>query len=411
MPELKTVICDAIEKYKSELITLSHEIHDDPELSGQEFRASRRICDFLSAKCFEVTREFCNEKTAFRARLSSNRKGPVVAFIAEYDALAGLGHGCGHNIIATCAVGAALGISEVISGTDGEVRVIGCPDEEGTGGKLKLLKAGAFNDVDYVLEVHPGNKNLINRGHVACSEITVEYIGKEAHSSLPSAGINALSAMITLFNMVDVHRQSWPTKWVPRINGIICEGGKASNVITPYACGKLLVRTKHVEELMTVIKDIENLAAAAGESVGAKLKIRHSQIFEDTIQNTTMGFKFAENMKTLGVTMNLPEPDERMGSSDIGNVSHVVPTIHEYLRITDPESNFGTHTMEFVSAAASPRGDEAVILGAKGMAMTAYDLFTDYELRNAVDKEFETSLEKYKLTSASVSGRQRAYSV
>lgn len=394
MPELKTMICDAIDRAKNELVTLSHEIHDDPELSGQEYRASNRICEFLSGRNFEITREFCGEKTAFKARLASQRPGPVIAFIAEYDALAGLGHGCGHNIIAASAVGAAVGMSAVIGEICGEVLVVGCPDEEGAGGKIRLLNAGAFENVNFVLEVHPSNKNLINRGHVACAEIKVEYIGKEAHSSIPSAGINALSALITLFNMVDMHRQIWPTKWVPRINGIICEGGKASNVITPYASGKLLVRTKHVEELRSVIKDIENLAVAAGESIGAKLKIHHEQIFEDTIQNTTIGFKFAENMKTLGVVMGLPEPDERMGSSDIGNVSHVVPTVHEYLKITDPENETGTHTKGFVQAAASPRGDAAVILGAKGMAMTACDLFTEPELRAAARREFTSSLDK-----------------
>ncbi|MCQ4765311.1 M20 family metallopeptidase [Cloacibacillus evryensis] len=394
MPELKTAICDAIDRAKDELLVLSHDIHDDPELSGQEYRASGRICDFLSGKNFEITREFCGEKTAFKARLSSQKPGPVIAFIAEYDALPGLGHGCGHNIIAASAAGAAVGISEVIGRVSGEVLVIGCPDEEGAGGKIRLLRAGAFKGVDFVLEVHPSNKNLINRGHVACSEVKVEYEGKEAHSSIPSAGINALSALITLFNMVDTHRQIWPTKWAPRVNGIICEGGKASNVITPYASGKLLVRTKHVEELRSIIKDIENLAEAAGKSVGAKLKIQHGQIFEDTVQNSAIGFKFAENMRTLGVTMNLPEPDERMGSSDIGNVSHVVPTVHEYLKITDPENETGTHTKGFVQAAASPRGDEAVILGAKGMALTAYDLFTDRGLREAARGEFAASVGK-----------------
>ena len=390
MQDIKCSACGKIDSARDELIGLSHAIHDDPELSGQEFRAAERLCKILSEHGFEITHGYGGEKTGFRARISSKYHscGPVVAFIAEYDALAGLGHGCGHNIICSCAVGAAIGISKVIDNIDGEVWVIGTPDEEVDGGKIRMLKAGAFDGVDYVLELHPSNKNMINRGHVACTDFIAEFTGKAAHSSLPSAGINALSALIMLFNMVDMHRQTWPTKWIPRINGIITDGGKASNVITPYAAGKFLIRTKHVDELMSILGDMEELAKTAASSIGAEVNIHHTQVFMDTIQNTVMGFKFAENMKKLGIEMKLPDPDERMGSSDFGNVSHAVPGIHEYLNIIEPCDTAGTHTEKFAEAAVSETGDSVVLLGAKGMAMTACDIFTDSSLRQEAMAEF-----------------------
>ena len=386
MNDVKNKICEKIDSYKDELIGLSHCIHDNPELSGEEYAAAAALVSFMGKHGFKTETKFCGMDTAFRAVKKGAAAGPVVAFIAEYDTLEGIGHACGHNIIASGAAGAALGLAGFIEDEGGEIRVIGCPAEEKGDGKITLLKNGAFDDVDFVLEVHPSNKNIISRGNIACTDMVVEYFGKSAHSSDPASGVNALSALILLFNQIDVLRQRWNTNWTPRVNGIIREGGKAANVITPYACGSFMLRAEHTKELLAMIADIKKAAECSAGLLGAEVKTRVGQICEDTIPNRTMGLKFAENMTCLGEKMNLPAPNERRGSSDIGNVSRRVPTIHEYLRINQGK---GPHTDEFREAAVSERGDEVVLLAAKGMAMTASDLFTDQEFRKKALEEFK----------------------
>jgi amidohydrolase len=388
MTDDKRRICDAVDSRSEELITLSHEIHDNPELSGEEYDAARRQVELLSSFGFETEERYGGLDTSFCARFRGRGPGPVIAFLAEYDALAGIGHACGHNIIAACAAGAGFGISRLMGELDGEIRVIGCPDEERGFGKIRLLKAGAFSEVGYVLEVHPANRNIISRGSVACADVEVEYFGRAAHSSMPSEGINALSALILLFNQVDMLRQTWNTWWVPRANGIITDGGEAANVITPYARGVFILRAQHKKNLLTMIDDLKKVANSSAASVGATVRTKVSEIAAETLPNRAMGRRFAENMRLLGEEMTLPSPDERRGSSDIGNVSLEVPTIHEYIQILCTGEI--THTQAFKEAAVSKRADDTVLLAAKGMAMTAYDLLTDPELRESVDLEFRS---------------------
>jgi amidohydrolase len=382
----KELICDEIESHREELLELSHYIHQNPELSGEEYKAALRQTEMYSGCGFSVDAPYGGLKTSFRASLSGKGRGPAVVFLAEYDALKGLGHACGHNIIAASAMGAALGMSKIIKELDGEIWVVGCPEEEIGGGKIKLLESGAFNGANYIMEVHPSNRNLILRGHIACASVTVEYFGKEAHSSAPEKGINALSALILLFNQVDMLRQTWNTWWIPRVNGIIVDGGQASNVIPPYAKGVFLLRAKRRKNLSVMTHDMLRAADAAARSVGAELKTSVDEVYAETILNKPMSCKFAENMKALGEDMSIPPDDERKGSSDISNVSHVIPAIHEYVRILFTEDI--SHTEAFREAAISKRGDDAVLLAAKGMAMTAYDILTDCTLRGAIDKEF-----------------------
>ena len=386
MSDIKDQIVSSVDAHKEELVSLSHRIHENPELSGDEFQAMSWQVELYKKHGFAVETGLGGLKTSFLAKRKGRGPGPVVAFLAEYDALAGIGHACGHNIIAAGAAGAALGLSKFVEELDGEIWVIGCPEEEKGCGKIHLLRAGVFDHVNYALEVHPANRNIISRGSVACADIEVEYFGKAAHSSQPSEGINALSALIQLFNQVDMLRQTWNTWWVPRANGIVEEGGKATNVITPYAKGTFLLRAKHKKQLLSMIDDLLRVAGTAAASVGATVKTRVSEIDAEVIPNRTMGRKFAENMKLLGEEMTLPAPDERKGSSDVGNVSYKVPTIHEYIQIL--YTGEITHTEAFRDAAVSPRADEAVLLAAKGMAMTAYDLLTDAALREEVNREF-----------------------
>ena len=382
----KASICAEIDAQANDLIELSHQIHQNPELSGEEHMAARLQVELYKRHGFEVISPFGGLATSFVAKKRGKGRRPVIAFLAEYDALPELGHACGHNIIAASAAGAALGVSRVLGDMDGEIWVIGCPEEEAGGGKIKLLDAGAFDGVSYVMETHASNRNIVGRGSVACASVSVEYFGKPAHSSAPYEGINALSSLILLFNHVDVLRQTWNSWWIPRANGIITDGGSASNVIPSHSKAIFLLRADRHEHLVSMIDDLTRVAGIAAAVVGAAFKTEITEKYAEIIPNAAMGRRFTENMEMLGEKMNAPRPDERKGSSDIGNVSQVLPTIHEYIQIlfTDDIS----HTIAFRDAAASKRGDDAVLLAAKGMGMTAYDILSDASLRSAIDAEF-----------------------
>lgn len=387
---MKKKICRTVDDYALELIALSHAIHDNPELSGEEFQASRLQIELYKKYGFSVEENYGGLKTSFKASKRGQTGGPIVAFLAEYDALPGLGHGCGHNIIAASAAGAALALAGIIEKLSGEICVIGCPSEEAGAGKIKLLNAGAFDRIDFVMETHPSNKNMVGRGNVACADISVEYYGKPAHSSMPGAGINALSALISLFNQIDVLRQTWNTYWVPRINGIINAGGVASNVIPDYAKGTFLLRAEHEKHVKRMLEDVRRAAKLCGELIGAETKMEVFDIYAEMIPNRTMGARYAQNMESLGEKVIKPLQSERKGSSDVGNVSQKIPTIHEYVQIL--YTGDISHTIPFRDAAVSKRGDEAVLIAAKTMAMTAYDLFTDSQFRLDVRHEFEEAI-------------------
>ena len=194
----------------------------------------------LKSHGFIIEKGIGGLETAFRAEYNGKGKGPTIAYLAEYDALPGIGHGCGHNLIATMAVGAAIGLKEVATHIDGRIVVLGTPAEESGGGKIIMLNEGCFDDVDYALMMHPCVNNMICRGGLAVRTMTVEYYGKSVHSSYPEGGINALQAVIQTFNMIDQFRALFPLK--TNINGIITDGGKASNIIPDYASCEFAVR-------------------------------------------------------------------------------------------------------------------------------------------------------------------------
>ena len=384
--QLKQVIKQTIDQAKESLLKLSHDIHANPELGFEEFRAMEWQKALLEKHGFSVETPYCGMATAYRATLKGKGPGPRVAILSEYDALAGIGHACGHNIIAASAVGAGIGISAVMSGLDGEVVVVGTPAEEGGGGKIIMVEQGAFQDIDFALMMHPSTENLIGRGGLAAVSLTAKYFGKGTHSSGPEKGINALSSLIGLFNNINVLRGNWKLKEGPNINGIITDGGVASNIVPEYAAAKFTARAYTRRYLLKMIEDVKTAAQAAAMLTGAECKVEVGILYAERYSNLAMGEAFKANMETLGEVMNYPDPQDSIGSSDIGNVSMVVPSIHEYLAIA-PKSVTG-HSDEFREASLSPRADDVVVLAAKGLASTAYDLFTDAALRECVKTEF-----------------------
>ncbi|MDO4488690.1 MAG: M20 family metallopeptidase [Eubacteriales bacterium] len=387
--ELKTRVCDLIDSHKAEILEVSHKIHENPELGLEEFFACGLLCEKLEENGFSVRKGLAGLETSFRGDYFSGKEGPRIAIIAEYDALKNLGHGCGHNIIAAAAIGSAIALKEVMSETGGSLAVMGAPAEETMGGKINLLDAGEFDDCDYAMMIHPcPGEGIVGRGGLACCELTFEYFGRQAHSATEHLGINALTALINTFNNIALIRETF--KPGQKLNGIILSGGDASNIVPGYAKSTFCVRANTLTELKELNERVIRCAEAAAAGVGATVKYETGPLFAERYSNRVMDECYLENMKAIGVPLHFPKPGEMVGSSDIGNVSLKMPTVHEYTSIT-PE-HIAEHTVEFRNAAVSTLGDEGCINGTKGLAMLALDILCNEALREKINKEFEETV-------------------
>lgn len=390
MDKLKEQILQAVDEIKDELFGLSHKIHQNPEIRFQEEKAVAWQTELLRKHGFSVEVPFAGLATSYKAAIKGKAAGPRIALLAEYDALEKVGHGCGHNLIASMSVGAAIALARMMGGLEGELMVLGCPAEESGKGKVVMINHGGFANVDYAMMIHPSTRNLIGRGGLAAVVLDVAFRGKAAHSKEPAEGINALTAVIKTFTGIDTLRQVWTDD--ARINGIITDGGTAPNVIPEYAAARFTVRAKTSKYLLRMLDDIRKAADAAALITGAELSFQPGLMSTERYSNAVMGEILKVNMAVLGETMNYPPHGLSVGSSDIGNVSMLIPTIHEYLAIAP--TSVKNHTEEFAQAAISRKGDEMLLKGAKGLAMTAYDIFTDAELREKIYGDFESKVKK-----------------
>ncbi|MCR1972059.1 M20 family metallopeptidase [Clostridium cochlearium] len=389
--EEKTIITNKIDIIKNELIELGNKIHKSPELSFNEYNAVKNITTMLEQYGFTIKKGIGGLETSFRAEYNTKGNGPTIAFLAEYDALPKIGHGCGHNLIATMAVGAAIGLKEVSNYIDGKIVVLGTPAEEDGGGKIIMLEKGCFDDIDYVLMMHPCTRNLICRGGLATRAVNIEYYGKAVHSSFPEGGINALQAVIQTFNMIDQFRALFPIK--TNVNGIITNGGNASNIIPEYASCEFNIRAETVKDLKVVVEYVEHIVNTVEKLIGVKSKIEKSLVYAERYPNKCIDEKLKENISKFGVEMKYPDSNMKYGSSDIGNVSLKVPSIHSYIKIADKSVN--SHSINFTKAANKPIAYEQIIKAAKAMALTAFDIFTDETLRKNINDEFNRVVPKY----------------
>lgn len=384
--ELKQRVQEYLDEIEDKLIHLSHTLHANPEVAFEEYRSMALLADTAERHGYQVQRGVAGLDTAFIATSNGAQPGPTVAFLAEYDALPGLGHACGHNIIGTAATGAALALQAIRDEIPGVIKLIGTPAEERGGGKAIMAEHGVFDDLDAAMMVHPGNKTMTTRGTLASNALTMEFFGKAAHAAAaPDLGVNALDACIQTFNNINALRQHLPPD--VRIHGIITHGGDAVNIVPDYASAAFSVRAADSDFSFEVVDKVIRCAQAAAMAAGATVKAKHERHYANRIANPTLAALFADNITALGETVVEPEPNERMGSSDMGNVSQLVPSIHPYVPIVDPGT--GAHTPEFAVAAASERGDRALMRAAKAMAMTAVDLLTQPDLLELAKSEFE----------------------
>jgi amidohydrolase len=383
--KLKLKVKDSVELQRQQLIQLSLNIHDNPELGFEEEKASAWLTGYLEENGFHVERGIAGLATAFRATYGQGR--PRIALLAEYDALPKIGHGCGHNIIATSAVGAAVASKSIINQLGGSIVVLGTPGEEVFGGKIDMVKAGAFKEIDVAMIVHPDVHNMVNIQALSCSSLEVEFFGQPAHAAAqPYKGINALEAMILAFTSINSLRQHIRSE--ARIHGIITDGGEAPNVVPAHSAAVFLIRAQDDEYLAELKDKVLNCFTGASIASGARLEYRwRERAYTSMKNNSNLAGLFKQNLESLGRHVEAFNPDFGFGSTDMGNVSQVVPSIHPTIAIASPEVFI--HTQEFASAAASEAGHEGFMDAAKAMAMTVADILQPGML-DQIKQEFQS---------------------
>jgi amidohydrolase len=383
---LKARVVAEVDAHRDEIVELSLRIHQNPETGFKERKASRWLSEYLGGYGFGVERRFCRLSTAFRATLGDER--PRVAFLAEYDALPGIGHACGHNIIGTSAVGAAMAARAVLEASGGSVVVIGTPAEEMYGGKVIMAARGAFEGLDAAMLTHPGSRNSVLARALACAEIQVDYFGKEAHAAArPEEGINALDALITAYNSISALRQHIPGS--ARIHGIITKGGDASNIVPAHTAASFLVRAEDENYLEELKGRVIACFQAGAQATGARLEYRWGDAQYAAMRtNRPLAEAHRHNLVALGRKVRERRPLRAVGSTDMGNVSAVSPAIHPSIAIAPMDT--GAHSQAFAACAASEAGHRGLVDAAKAMAMTAVDVLTDPDLRQRIEKAFRS---------------------
>ncbi len=365
----------AVENAGDTLREISRWMFENPEMAYNEFRSSKRLVDFLTETGFDVEYPAYGLDTAFAATLGG--KGPHVVVCAEYDALPGVGHACGHNIIAAAAAGAGAALAPLVDRLGIRLTILGTPAEENFGGKVDLIEAGAFEAVDAAMMVHPSTADVVDPRVIAVAHIDVHFHGKAAHASaFPQQGINALDAAVQAYVNVSTLRQHlYPTD---KVHGIIAEGGDAPNVIPDHTRSSWYVRAETRQRLEDLVPRVNACFEAAATATGCELEIENvGHVYEELISNPTMADLFRENSALLGREMLRGEdlPPSQTGSTDMGNVSKLVPAIHPMLSIDClPAVN---HQKEFAAHTVTAQGEKAIVDGALAMAWTVIDLATE----------------------------------
>ncbi|PIE36289.1 amidohydrolase [candidate division KSB3 bacterium] len=366
-------------------------IHEHPELGDHEFLAAERLTGLLKQHGFTVELGIAGRETAFRGTYElQGNTSPTVAYIAEYDALPEVGHACGHNLIGTMSVGAGIALSKIQDGLGGRIVVLGSPDEEGGGGKISLVTHGYFDDVDAALMIHPGDKDVKRKFNLAAFPVVVEFRGKPAHAaSEPFSGINALDAMIQLFNNIGLLRQQLQDD--VRIHGIITHGGAASNIIPDYTRGEFIVRASELNRTYETLEKFKRCVKAAAMATGAseEIQVDLEHKYEPLMTNNVLMDLYAENMRILGIDVEEQVLSELGGSSDIGNVSQVVPAIHPTGRIVQPGKEVPGHSYEFALASKSDEAKQGMLRGIQTLAMCGVDLLGNPDILDAAKNEFQ----------------------
>ena len=386
MAEQRDTVVKGIEKQVDLLRTVSEDIWKFSELGYEEHRSSKALADALEKVGFNVEREAAGLATAFRATYGSG--SPNVAFMCEFDALPGIGHACGHNLIAEAGLAAGIGLKSALErfSLPGTVTVLGTPAEEGGAGKVFMIDAGCFKDVDFAMMVHPAYVNDADPQALAVRRIAVTFHGKEAHAAMaPWEGINALDAAVMAYNSISVMRQQMKPTW--RIHAIISNGGAKPNIIPGKSEMEYYIRAPTDKEVVELQEKSFNCFHAAAKATGCTVDIKKTgEPYSNLVTNKTMADLFMKQCKYLGCEMGAPSLPT--GSTDMGNVSYVVPSIH-------PMYSIGTavnHSVEFTEVANSAEAHALTVSMGKAMALTALEVLSDSSLLQLIKKEFEQQI-------------------
>jgi len=376
----------AVDELAPKLRDVALEIHRNPELRFEEHRAAACIAEAVEATGVSVERGLAGMDTAFRARVGSG-DGPKVVIVAEYDALPEIGHACGHNLIAGAALGAFLAIARVAPRIAGSVELLGTPAEEGGGGKIKLLAAGAFEGVDAAMMFHPFDRDLVAHTALASRWLVMTFRGAPSHAAIaPWDGKSALTACMDTFRLVDGQRVHFRDG--ARVHGYITDGGQAVNIIVERASLEFAVRAPELAELERVQAIVERCARGAAMASGVEVEIEVREGYKNMVNNLTLARRFGERLGGVGREAKDVDPNVGAGSTDMGDVSHDVPAIHPWLAICE-QGQTTCHQREFERCAASEKGLDTMLAAAKAMALTACDVLSDADLRRAVREEFD----------------------
>ncbi len=387
--EIKELVCDEVDARSSILIEASHAIHENPELNFEEHFAHELLTGILEDEGLSPTRKAYDLDTAFEANIEG--AGPTVAVLCEYDALPDIGHACGHNIIATAGLGAGLAAATVAKKMGGSLRILGTPAEEGGGGKVFMGDRGAFESVDAALMVHPASGDLVRMNTIAIHRLQVEYEGQAAHAAAsPHRGKNALDAAVLGYQNVAALRQH--IRPDERIHGIFTDGGRKPNIVPEYSSMEWYVRSKNMRTLEPLKKRV--LSCLEAGAMASSCTMSHSWVdpyYADMVDNETICTLYAANAHRVGRDPIEPDSENKVvGSTDMGNVSYLVPSIHPMIGVAP----YGVpiHTPDFANHARSESGDSGVIDGAKILAMTIVDLWANNGSMEAAQQEFTTAI-------------------
>lgn len=381
---LKQQAAACVDAERAALLALSGKIHAHPELAYSEHRAAGWLTEYLESRGLTVERGAYGLETAFAARAGSGR--PRIAVLCEYDALPGIGHACGHNIIAASGAGAGVALSALLGESGGSIVVLGTPAEEGGGGKIHMAREGCFDEVDAAMMIHPASLDLICMNVLAVSAIDVEYRGRAAHAAAsPYAGINALDGLVTAYQAIAQLRQH--IRPSERIHGIITDGGQAPNIVPERAAGLFFVRAQTEQRLAKLKKRVEACFHAGALASGAECHSRKvSEDYSDMWTNAPLAAAYQANLQQLGRELVDVPAELISGSTDMGNVSKILPSIHPMVAIAPPR--VALHTQEFATYAASADGERGLVDGAKALAMTGIDVLTAAGLLDAMRAAF-----------------------
>ncbi|MBM6819865.1 M20 family metallopeptidase [Clostridium saudiense] len=373
---MKKKIYDEGQLIRQRLCEMSDYIYNNPELGNEEYKAVEALTTFLKEHNFKIESPIADMDTAFKATFDSGKPGMTIGYLCEYDALPKIGHGCGHNMIGVMSAGAGVALSKVLHEIGGKVIVYGTPAEETNGGKVILAEAGVFDELDAAMIVHPDGETRASGSSSALYPIRFIYKGKTAHAaSCPEKGINALNSVIQLFNGIDALRQHVTPD--VRMHGIITKGGVAANIVPDEAIADFYFRASTKERVTEVVEKVKKIAEGAALMTGATLEMERYELpYDDLNTNEALSEMFNNNLRELGIT-DIKEAKATGGSSDIGNVSYVAPTIHPYIGITD--CPMVGHSVEMAKATTTSKAHDRLLIAALAMAYTGHDVIVRNE--------------------------------